>query len=193
METRVRRGFGGVWGVGAVVGGGLWATKSIVILITGSQPDYLFELAPIALAAAVLGLAVIWREETQSRPFPTLLASVALLTSTGAGVSYLSLGDDEGLFGPALMIGILSIVVLLFWVGRFFWRTRAIEQWRAIPFLLAWSFIVALPLSGVFAALNERLLEIPLLVISLGWIWLGVASLASWIGGKLLVGKEHEG
>ncbi len=100
MERRVRRSLVGVSGIGAVVGGGLWATKSIIILVTGSQPDYLFELAPIGLAAAALGLAIIWREETEGRPFSTMLGSLAVVATTGAAVSYLSRGDDEGLLGP---------------------------------------------------------------------------------------------
>lgn len=184
MRTRVGRRFGGVWGIGAVLGGILWASKSLAILITGDQPEYIFELAPIALAVAALGLALAWRKETRGTRLPTLLTFVALLSTTSAGVSYLVRRDDEGLFGPALMVGMVSIIVVLFWVGRSFWRTRASDQWRAIPFPLAWSFVIALPLSGALGALNERLLEIPLLTISLGWIWLGVAWLASEIKGK---------
>ena len=45
------------WGGSAIVGGTLWAIKSVAILISGIQPDYIFELAIIPLALGSLGLA----------------------------------------------------------------------------------------------------------------------------------------
>lgn len=168
----------GWWGITAVVGGGLWAAKSLAILTTGHQPDYLFELAPIALAAAVLGLTLVWHREV-GRRLTVGLGVLALVAASAAGVSYVVQGDDEGLFGPAVMVTMLSMIVLLFWMGRSLWRTRSGEPWRAIPYPLAWAFVAAIPLGGLLSALNERLLEIPLLIISVGWIWLGVAWLAS--------------
>ena len=169
----------GWWSILAVVGGGLWTTKSLAIMMTSNQPDYLFELAPSALAAAAFGLALVgYREHAGSR-LPIGLGILAITTSGVASVSYVVRGDDEGLFGPALMITILSLIVILFWVGRPLWRIREDEQWRAIPYPLAWSSVVVIPLGGLLSIINEQLLEIPLLAISIGWIWLGVAFLAS--------------
>ncbi|NJN82094.1 MAG: hypothetical protein HC802_07285 [Caldilineaceae bacterium] len=167
------------WGIAAIVGGGCWAVKSLAILTTGDQPDYLFELAPIALATATLGLVLTWHREYRSSRLPVGLGAVALVSASLASVSYIVQGDDEGLFGLTLMIAMLSIIALLFWVGRPLWRTREGEQWRAIPYPLGWAFIVAMPLGGLLSALNERLLEIPLLAISIGWIWLGIAWIAT--------------
>lgn len=175
----------GWWGVASVVGGGLWAAKSVAILTSGSQPDYLFELAPIALAAATLGLILTWYREFEGSCLPVGLGVLALASAGIAGVSYIVRGDDEGLFGPASIITMLSIIVLLFWVGRPLWRTREGEQWRAVPYPLAWVFVVAIPLGGLLSAINERLLEIPLLAISIGWIWLGVA----WL--TVLSGRQN--
>lgn len=168
----------GWWGIAAIVGGGLWAVKSLAILTTGNQPDYLFELAPTALATVVLGLALVWYRAQAGSRLAVGLGVLALVAASAASLSYLVQGDDEGLFGPALMIAILSMIVLLFWVGRPLWRMQTDAPWRAVPYLLAWAFVVAIPLGGLLSTLNERLLEIPLPAISVGWIWLGVA----WLG-----------
>ena len=170
---------GNWWAIASIVGGGLWAAKSLAILTTGNQPNYLFELGPTALAAATLGLVLTWHREFMSSRLPVALAAGALLSALVATVDYLVRGDDQGSFGPASLIAMLLIIGLLFWVGRPLWRTRAGEQWRAIPYPLAWAFIIAVPLGGVLSAVNERLLEIPLLAISMGWIWLGAARLAA--------------
>ena len=169
----------GWWGIAAIVGGLLWAAKSFAILVTGSQPDYLFELAPSLLALASLGLALAWYQEGSGARFPVGLGALAVAAAGVASFSYVLSGDDEGLFGPAMLIAFLSIIVLLFWVGRPLWRTRDSGQWRAIPYPLAWSFVIAIPLGGLLSGINERLLEIPLLVISIEWILLGAALLIS--------------
>ena len=43
-------------GVCAVIGAAMWAYKSIVILVTGDQPDYWFELALVWSGLSVLAL-----------------------------------------------------------------------------------------------------------------------------------------
>lgn len=172
----------GWWGIAAAIGGLLWATKSVAILATGLQPDYIFELAPSLLALASLGLVLAWYREGSGTRFHVGLATLAVVAAGTASLSYALTGDDEGLFGPAMMIATLSMIVILFWVGRPLWRTRDGGLWRAIPYPLAWSFVIALPLGGLLAALNERLLEIPLLVISIEWIWLGAALISSRLG-----------
>jgi hypothetical protein len=169
----------GWWGIGAVAGGCLWAIKSLSILIADIQPDYLCELAPIALAAAAFGLALTWYRESRRHRVPVGLGALALVSAVVAGVSYVIRGDDEGLFGPALMIAMIAIIVLLFWVGRPLRQTAASAHWRVIPYRLAWSFAVAVPLSGLLSALDERLLEVPLLAISILWVWLGAAHMVS--------------
>jgi len=118
----------GWWGIAAVAGGLLWASKSLTILVTGLQPDYLFELAPSFLALASLGLALAWYQEGPGTRIPVGLGVLALAAAGTATLSYVLSGDDEGLFGPAMMITMLSIIVLLFWVGRPLWRTQDSRQ-----------------------------------------------------------------
>ena len=149
----------GWWGIAAIVGGLLWAAKSFAILATGLQPDYLFELAPSLLALASLGLALAWYQEGSGARVPVGLGALAVAAAGVASLSYVLSGDDEGLFGPAILIASLSIIVLLFWVGRPLWRTRDSGRWRAIPYPLAWSFVIAIPLGGLLSGINERCLK----------------------------------
>jgi len=94
----------------------------------GFTDDYLFELAPSFLALASLGLALAWYQEGPGTRIPVGLGVLALAAAGTATLSYVLSGDDEGLFGPAMMITMLSIIVLLFWVGRPLWRTQDSRQ-----------------------------------------------------------------
>ena len=54
-----------VSGIFALVGAAMWAYKSIVILLTGDQPDYWFELALIWFGVSILLLAAALRRRVR--------------------------------------------------------------------------------------------------------------------------------
>ena len=104
-------------GVAASVGALLWGYKSVAILLTGDQPDYVFEVAPFFVGVSVTALVYALRGQLR-RP-DMLLTSLGWLAVAGGGfaaVAYVVQGDD-GVFGPRLLVSFIAMVVLLFLIG----------------------------------------------------------------------------
>jgi hypothetical protein len=149
--------------VAALAGGTAWAVKSAAILLTGDQPPVLFDVAPpafaVALTAAGVGLQPVGRRRTAVivlGALSTAAAAVALVSELVAATS-----------GAALAVSSVALVVGLVLLDG---SREPLRPGRAIglatvPLLLA---------GGVLAEVHERLLELPLLVLSLGWLWWGV-------------------
>ena len=171
-------------GGGAAIGGFCWLIKSGLILLTGVQPPLLFEIAPAFFAVAIVGLAE--QLYGQSR-----LARAGAVIAIVGGVAALLNTLRELLLiatGMALMeIELMSITSGLGWligllfVGIPIWRRRVLtDNWRFLPVIMAVAplpmiilFAVTGELMGIEAHLGERLIEIPLLLLGLGWIALG--------------------
>ena len=152
----------------AVVGGSLWSAKSAAILIADTQPAYLFELAPLCFGVATLGLA----GKAQSIPgagsvFAWGLSSLATVAGVLTALIYISFGDVAA-FGLAIMVALIAILAFMLTTGR------GLRPWSPLPWRLGWLMIAAIPVGGVLASVDERLLELPLLVVSVAWILLGV-------------------
>ena len=81
--------------------------------------------------------------------------------------------------GLSLMVTSIALLAFLLGVGR------SLREWSAIPWNLGWLMIAALPIGGLLAAIDERLLEVPLLAVSLTWVVLGLrlAALAEPVSG----------
>jgi hypothetical protein len=88
-------------------------------------------------------------------------------------VAYLVQGD-EALFGISAMVAMLSVLAVLLGCGRAIWRNKALGRWSFGPGALGWVTIAAIPVGGALAEVDERLLEVPLLVVGLMWVGLGV-------------------
>ncbi len=164
-------------GVFALIGAAMWAYKSIVILGTGDQPDYWFELALVWFGLSVL--LMIYALRGQLSRSTVLLTSLGWVASVGGGIAaaaYIVEGDD-GVFGPAALITTLSIVVSLFLIGGEVRRGRLLPKYSFAPRALAWLFIVSIPLGALLSGIDERLLEVALLGTVVGWVILSVATL----------------
>ena len=157
----------------------LWIAKAGAILLTGDQPAHLFEIAPVFMATALLGLHTLLdgRGGTFTRIdgfatygcFLLSLASVAVYAQGAESTS-------EETFDPLIFMAFLSLVASLILLGAAYRRTDdALIRWQSLPLVLG----VAMPLmmigGGVLEAVNERLLEVPIVILGLGWIMLGVA------------------
>jgi hypothetical protein len=155
----------------------MWAYKSVVILVTGDQPDYWFELALVWFGLSILLLvyALKGRVNRFARVL-VVLGWVALIGGGTAGVAYVMEGDD-GPFGPAALVTMLSMVIVLFLVGGDVRRNQLLPKYSFAPGLLAWLFIVSVPLGAVLSGIDERLLEIGLLVTVIGWVTLAAGEL----------------
>ena len=97
-----------------------------------------------------------------------------------AGVSaavYVATTDDEAFPLSATMpLTALSILVGFVLLGIAVRRADALPgRWRSLPLAIVAGFPLMIVVGGVLEALNERLLEIPLVVVGLAWIALGYA------------------
>ncbi len=165
-------------GICALVGAVMWTYKGVVILVTGDQPDYWFELAFVWFGVSTLLLASeLNRHVRRSRPV-TILGWVSAIAGGVASVSYLMDGNDEGLFGPAAFAMMLSTIVLLFLVGGEVQKNQLFGKYEFGPRLLAWLYVAAIPGGAVLAGLfGERYLEVGLLAVVAGWVIVALGAL----------------
>ena len=154
--------------LGALVGGFLWAVKSLGILLADYEPEYAFAVAPFFFGVAAVGIAAIVDPALpRTRTAISVLAKVATLAGAAAAFIYVATGDSTG-FGLTIMVSVLSLLAVLIYGG---WLVR---PWSIIPFALAATMLIGLPIGGALSEIDERLLEIPLLAVAAEWILLGL-------------------
>ena len=154
-------------GVAAFLGGLAWTLKGIVILAGGEQPPLLFEAAPALFGLGLLSVAFDEMPHSRRRGFALGLAGVATLTGLAALAS-----DVVGeVAGAALAISSVALLLGLLTLGRN-------GRW---PAPLAWciglAMVPALIVGGALSAIDERLLELPLVCLGAGWMAIGWAML----------------
>ena len=125
-------------------------------------------------------VALVYAPRGQLRRPDKLLVGLGWLAVAGGGfaaVAYILQGDD-GLFGPGLLVSFVSMVVLLFRIGGDTRHKQLLPRWSFAPWFLAWAQVGSIPLGAVLSGINERLLEVSLLVVVAGWVMLAVATLS---------------
>ena len=133
----------------------MWTYKSVAILATGKQPDYWFELALVFFGLSILlPIQAVRDQIDRFAPLATILAWVAALGGVAAGVAYIIDGDD-GLFGPAALVTMISIIGTLFLIGGQVLRNRLLPRYCFAPRLLAWLFVASLPLGAVLSGIGR--------------------------------------
>lgn len=157
-------------GLAALVGAAMWTYKSVAILATGNQPDLWFELAFAFFGLSILLLVYAIRDQIdRPRWLITPLGWIAAVGGGVAGAAYVIQGDD-GVFGVAALATMLSIVVTLFLVGGQIRREQLLPKYSFGPKLLAWAFVISIPVGAVISGIDERLLEVALLGVVTGWV-----------------------
>jgi hypothetical protein len=166
-------------GFAAGLGGGLWAVKGTAILLTGEQPDYIFEAAPLFFAFGLVGLHAGLQERGGR---PGLVGGA--LAWAGVGLALLSAAfyaattDDEAFpLSATIPLTALSILASLVLLGIAVRRAHALPgRWRSLPLAIGTGVLPLLLAGGILETLDERLLEIPIVILGLAWIALGYAT-----------------
>lgn len=76
--------------------------------------------------------------------------------------------NEDGLGDPAYLVNLSSIIILLLLISGDIRPERLLPKWSFTPTYLAWALVLQIPLGAAFEAIDERLLEIPLLGAPLG-------------------------
>jgi hypothetical protein len=90
----------------------LWAAKGTAILLTGDQPDYIFELAPLFFALGLLALhARLEGSGGEAARVGGALAWSGLALVVASAALYLATGEEEGFpLGVTIALAALSIL-----------------------------------------------------------------------------------
>lgn len=151
----------------AIVGGALWVFKGGAILLGHDQPPYAFEVAPLGFAIATLGLTR-WLPTTRRRRIVTGLTVMAVTFCMVAAVATVVFG---GVLGPDLGIGVLATTAALILLGMPLRRSDHLAL--RLPFLVGVGTIPLMLVGGALAVFDERLLELPIVLLGGLWIVLG--------------------
>lgn len=156
--------------------------KAGAILVTGNQPLVLFEVAPLFFAVGVIGLArMLPVPRGRFAPSAQILASVSGLATLGSlvmtrGGTTASSEDD---FSPLTFVGFIGTILALLLAGIATRRRRTLSPpWHALPLAISISLVPLIMIGGALESINERLLEIPVLILGLGWTLVGFAIIA---------------
>jgi hypothetical protein len=173
--------------IGAVVGGLLMLIKGSVILLIGIQPPYIFEIAPLFLGIGLWGLYLCLPPTARGR-----LAQAGLVFAIATAVSapihlwaelfapqFIPQEDTVTIITPFVVLGGIGAMVSAFLLGILIWRNRAISPaWLPLAIPLGFIFLMILFIIAEEAlgetAVVERLLEIPIVILGIGWVWLGL-------------------
>ncbi len=152
----------------AVVAGACLAVKSAVILATGWQPPVLFEVAIPAMAVAAVLLAWTTAGGTSIKS-----ARALGVVATIAGIVAVATEVAGSPLGPAIALSTLATLATLLIVGL---RSRpgsrlGFDSARQVALGIVIAMVLTVVVGGLLSALNERLLEVPLLGVGVLWLW----------------------
>ena len=168
-----------IGGIGAMLGGACWVVKSASILLTGVQPPWFFEVAPVLFAVGLIGLHARL-DGGGGLPAPIGL-TLAILSGTLAVIDLVSSEPTSSeSFSPVTFGAFLANLAALIFLGTATRRTTALTaRWRSLPLAMGVLTIPLLVIGGVLESISGRLLEFPLLLIAVAWIWAGYLILTS--------------
>lgn len=168
----------------AALGGVAWVIKAGVILATGDEPRTVFSIGLILFPFALLGLWSTVREsDVRAARVGGLAAGVAAISAVlalvvraigGEGVQG---GEDEfTALTPFIILTGFGTFAALIGLGVAVRRTSALPSgYGSLPLAMGLAAIPLLTLGAALEGVNERLFELPIALLGLGWLALGRA------------------
>lgn len=173
-------------GSSAIIGGLFWLVKGGAILLTGAQPPYLFEASPFFLGVGLWGLYLRLSPGQRGRTaragaILALAAAVSAPVQLWAEVFAPELvprEDTVTMVTPFVVLAGLGVLAGAALLGIAVWRVAAIPlPWLSlsIPLVFVALMIAMIFLEGLMGEtlLSGRLLEVPVVVLGVAWMWLG--------------------
>ncbi len=170
--------------VAAVIGGAAWLVKAAVTLATGDEPAAAFAIGGVLFPFALLGMWSIVRtvDGRAGRVGGALAAAAAVSVVLAAVVRALGGAgvepreDEITVLTPFLVMAGFGTFAALLALGLAVRRAGALAPgWRSLPWAMGVAVVPLLIVGGALETLNERLLEIPIALLGLGWLALGAA------------------
>ena len=184
-------------GLAAILGGAMWVVKGAAILAGRGQPPVVFQAAPAFFALALLALHALVRGRPErleriGASFAYLAAVLAAVTPVAALVAWD--GDMPAVFNGTMAVATLCILAALVTLGVVVRRAGILGRpWSTVPLALGILFVPLLLVGGLLSAVDERLLEIPIVLLGLAWVLLGYAIAATPPAANRLAGTGYEG
>ncbi len=166
----------------AAVGGTAWAFKAGLTLATGDEPPAAFAIGFALFPFALLGLwSTVRRRPLRAARIGGALAgaaavSVVLATIVRAvGGAAVEGGEDElTVLTPFVAVAAFATFAALLALGSAVRRTSALPAgYASLPWAMGLATILLLLLGGALEAVSERLLELPIALLAVGWVALG--------------------
>lgn len=168
----------------ALLGGAAWTVKAGVILATGDEPSATFAIGLVLFPFALLGLWATVREvRGRATRVGGLLAAVAavcavlMLVVRAVGGEGVEPSEDKAtLLTAFITLAALATVAALIALGIAARRRSALPPgYASLPLTMGLATIPLLVAGAALEGMNERLFELPIALLGLGWIGLGIA------------------
>lgn len=103
-----------------------------------------------------------------------LVSAIVSAPLAALGVVTMAPTSSSESFSPAIFGSFLATLSGLVLLGIATRRTNALPgRWRLLPLMMGICIFPLMAVGGALESINERLLELPLILIALAWIWLG--------------------
>ena len=168
----------------AVIGGGAWFVKAGLTLATGNEPPAAFAIGLALFPFALLGLwSLVRAVPARSAQLGGLLAAAAAISVVLAalvravgGADVEPTEDEITALTPFIILAGFGTFAALFVLGIAVRRAGALAgSYASLPWAMGLATIPFLILGGALEAVSERLLELPIALLGIGWVMIGVA------------------
>ncbi len=174
-------------GLAAMLGGVMWVFKGGAIMLTGEQPPVVFEAALPLFAAGLVGLHARQGGRGGRLGKTGLLLAYAALASALVALVGLTLvpagwvpnEDSVTLLTPFIVLAGFGPFVGLVLLGIVTLRVKAMPApWSALPLVMGVGAVPLMLVGGILELVNERLFELPIVLLGFAWVLLGYWVLA---------------